>query len=216
VRQLNHAAERMFGMHSAQAAGQPGELLVPDFDWHPANVPGLTRDALARSRTGETIPVEVSLNSVASGDGGLVVLVLRDATLRKEAEQHLLAARDAAEAARVAQATFLANMSHELRTPLNAVLGYAQLLLLDPSLAQRQLRGISIIRTSGEHLLALINDLLDLAKHDAGKLELYPAEVPTRGVLAHHVRHHPREGRRGEADLHRRRRCRRAGEGHRR
>jgi CheY-like chemotaxis protein len=103
--------------------------------------------------------------------------VIRDATLRKEAEQHLLAARDAAEAARAAQAAFLANMSHELRTPLNAVLGYAQLLLLDPSLAERQLRGIGIIRTSGEHLLALINDLLDLAKHDAGKLELCPGEV---------------------------------------
>ena len=177
VLQLNHAAERMFGMHNAQAAGQPGDLLMPDFDWHPGDVPGLTRDAVARSRTGEAIPVEVSLNPVASGDGGLVVLVIRDATLRKEAEQHLLAARDAAEAARAAQATFLANMSHELRTPLNAVLGYAQLLLLDPSLAEQQLRGLGIIRTSGEHLLALINDLLDLAKHDAGKLELCPGEV---------------------------------------
>jgi PAS domain S-box-containing protein len=177
VLQLNRAAERMFGVDSAQVAGQPGDLLMPDFDWHPGDVPGLTRDAVARSRTGEAIPVEVSLNPVASGDGGLVVLVIRDATLRKEAEQHLLAARDAAEAARAAQAAFLANMSHELRTPLNAVLGYAQLLLLDPSLAERQLRGIGIIRSSGEHLLALINDLLDLAKHDAGKLELYPDEV---------------------------------------
>jgi PAS domain S-box-containing protein len=177
VLQLNRAAERMFGVDSAQVAGQPGDLLMPDFDWRPGDVPGLTRDAVARSRTGEAIPVEVSLNPVASGDGGLVVLVIRDATLRKEAEQHLLAARDAAEAARAAQAAFLANMSHELRTPLNAVLGYAQLLLLDPSLAERQLRGIGIIRSSGEHLLALINDLLDLAKHDAGKLELYPDEV---------------------------------------
>jgi PAS domain S-box-containing protein len=177
VLQLNRAAERMFGMNSAEAAGQPGELLMPGFDWRPGDVPGLTREALARSRTGEAIPVEVSLNAVAAGDGELVVLVVRDATLRKEAEQHLLAARDAAEAARAAQATFLANMSHELRTPLNAVLGYAQLLLQDPAMEQRQLRGIDIIRRSGEHLLALINDLLDLAKHDAGKLELCPGEV---------------------------------------
>jgi PAS domain S-box-containing protein len=177
VLQLNRAAERMFGMYSAEAAGQPGDLLMPDFDWHPGDVPGLTREALARSRTGEAIPVEVSLNAVASHDGELVVLVIRDATLRKEAEQHLLDARDAAEAARAAQATFLANMSHELRTPLNAVLGYAQLLLQDPVMEQRQLRGIDIIRRSGEHLLALINDLLDLAKHDAGKLELCPGEV---------------------------------------
>ena len=177
VLQLNRAAERMFGLPGAQAAGQPGERLLPGFDARPGDVRGLTREAVARSLTGEEIPVEVSCNAVASGDGTLVVLVIRDATLRKEAEQHLRAARDAAEAARAAQAAFLANMSHELRTPLNAVLGYAQLLLLDPALEPRQRRGIDIIRTSGEHLLALINDLLDLAKHDAGKLELYRGEV---------------------------------------
>ena len=177
VRQLNRAAERMFGLPGAQAAGQPGELLMPGFNAQAGNMPGLTREAVARSRTGEAIPVEVSCSAVASGEGELVVLVIRDATLRKEAEQHLLAARDAAEAARAAQAAFLANMSHELRTPLNAVLGYAQLLLLEPELEQRQRRSIDIIRTSGEHLLALINDLLDLAKHDAGKLELYQTEV---------------------------------------
>jgi PAS domain S-box-containing protein len=177
VLQLNRAAERMFGMSGAETAGLPGDLLIPDFDWHTGDVPGLTREAVARTRQGEAIPVEISLSQVASGDGELVVLVIRDATLRKEAEQHLLAARDAAESARSAQAAFLANMSHELRTPLNAVLGYAQLLLQDPSMDAGQLRGIDIIRRSGEHLLALINDLLDLAKHDAGKLQLCPGEV---------------------------------------
>jgi PAS domain S-box-containing protein len=177
VLQLNRAAERMFGLYSTEAAGQPGDRFIPNFDWRPGDVPGLTREAVARSRTGEAIPVEVSFNEVAAGHGELVVLVIRDATLRKEAEQHLRAARDAAEAARAAQATFLANMSHELRTPLNAVLGYAQLLLQDPAMQESQLRGVDIIRRSGEHLLALINDLLDLAKHDAGKLELYLGEV---------------------------------------
>ena len=183
VLQLNRAAERMFGLHSTEAAGQPGDRLIPDFDWRAGDVPGLTREAVARSRTGEAIPVEVSFNEVASGHGELVVLVIRDATLRKEAEQHLRAARDAAEAARAAQATFLANMSHELRTPLNAVLGYAQLLLQDPSMQESQLRGVDIIRRSGEHLLALINDLLDLAKHDAGKLELCLGEVQLADCL---------------------------------
>ncbi len=183
VLQLNHAAERMFGIHTAQAVGQPGDALLPDFDWHPGKVPGITRDAVARNRSGEAIPVEVSLNPVASAEGGLTVLVIRDATLRKEAEQHLVAARDAAEAARATQAAFLANMSHELRTPLNAVLGYAQILELDKSLTAQQLRGIDTIRRSGEHLLALINDLLDLAKHDAGKLELCLGEVPLAECL---------------------------------
>jgi PAS domain S-box-containing protein len=183
VLQLNHAAERMFGIHNALAAGRPGDALLPDLDWRAGDLPGITRDALARSGSGEAIPVEVSLNPVNSAAGELIVLVVRDATLRKEAEAHLIAARDSAEAARATQAAFLANMSHELRTPLNAVLGYAQILALDHGLSEKQLRGVDTIRRSGEHLLALINDLLDLAKHDAGKLELFLSEVQVAECL---------------------------------
>jgi PAS domain S-box-containing protein len=175
--QLNHAAERMFGMSSSQAAGQPGDVLLADFDWSPDHEPGITRDAFARSSDGRTIPVEVSLNPVASGTGDLIVLVIRDATLRKQAEQHLIAARDAAEAARATQAGFLANMSHELRTPLNGILGFAQILRRDKPLTERQARGLRIIEESGQHLLMLINDILDLARIDEAKLDLYPTEV---------------------------------------
>jgi PAS domain S-box-containing protein len=177
VLQLNRAAERMFGMRSAQAAGQPGDVLMPDFDWSPGDVPGILRDAFARSSDGRTIPVEVSINPVASGNGGLVVLVIRDATLRREAEQHLIAARDAAEAARATEAIFLANISHELRTPLNGILGFAQILRRDKSLTERQARGLRIIEESGQHLLMLINDILDLARIDEAKLELFPTVV---------------------------------------
>ncbi|HEX5682808.1 MAG TPA: ATP-binding protein [Ideonella sp.] len=172
VRQLNRAAERMFGLRQAEATGLPGEELIPGLDWQAPTLPGVTLDATARSGGGCHIPVEASLNRVAGRAGDLIVLVIRDATLRKEAEQHLIAARDAAVAARAAQAAFLATMSHELRTPLNGVLGYAQILELDTSLSERQALAAETIRRSGEHLLALINDLLDLAKHDAGKLEL--------------------------------------------
>ncbi|HUG22916.1 ATP-binding protein [Piscinibacter sp.] len=178
VVQVNRAAERMFGVRHAQAAGLPVERLMPGFEWESLTLPGVTRDAFARSGDERTIPVEVSLNPVSSGGGDLVVLVIRDATLRREAEQHLIAARDAAVAARAAQATFLATMSHELRTPLNAVLGYAQILERDPSLSQRQQFAVATIHRSGDHLLALINDLLDLAKHDAGKLELFLDDLP--------------------------------------
>jgi len=172
VRQLNRAAERMFGRRQVEASGLLGEELTPGLDWQSPTLPGVTLDATACSAGGRRIPVEVSLNRVAGGGGDLIVLVIRDATLRKEAEQHLIAARDAAVAARAAQAKFLATMSHELRTPLNAVLGYAQILELDATLSKRQLLAAETIHRSGDHLLALINDLLDLAKHDAGKLEL--------------------------------------------
>ncbi len=81
--------------------------------------------------------------------------------------------REKAEVANQAKSTFLANMSHELRTPLNGILGYAQILRRDPSITTQQRHGLNVIEQSGNHLLNLINDVLDLAKVEAGKIELY-------------------------------------------
>jgi signal transduction histidine kinase len=92
-------------------------------------------------------------------------------------------AKDAAETANRAKSIFLANMSHELRTPLNGILGYAQILQRHKSLDERQIAGLNVILQSGEHLLTLINDILDFAKIEAGKLELYPTEVPLARFL---------------------------------
>jgi signal transduction histidine kinase len=89
----------------------------------------------------------------------------------------LVAAKERAEVANRAKSAFLANMSHDLRTPLNGILGFAQILELDKSLTAQQRTGIGIIRHSGEHLLTLINDILDLAKIESGKAELFPFDV---------------------------------------
>ncbi|WP_437566953.1 ATP-binding protein [Sorangium sp. So ce542] len=89
----------------------------------------------------------------------------------------LIGARDAADAASRAKSDFLASMSHELRTPLNGILGYAQLIERAPELTARTRDGLRVIRRSGEHLLALIDDVLDLSKIEAGKLDLRPGEV---------------------------------------
>src|SRR4029079_9090408 len=81
-------------------------------------------------------------------------------------------AQPAAEAASHAKSNFLAHMSHELRTPLNGILGYAQLLKRDGTLSGAQLENLGVVERSGEHLLMLINDLLDLAKIEAGRLDI--------------------------------------------
>jgi CheY-like chemotaxis protein/nitrogen-specific signal transduction histidine kinase len=106
-----------------------------------------------------------------------MVGVSRNISERKAAE----AAREVAlsEARRLAhqRSQFLAHMSHELRTPLNAMMGFAQILQRDESLTERAAKAIRVISESGQHLLRLVNDILDLARIDAGKLELFPSEI---------------------------------------
>ncbi|PSN16774.1 hypothetical protein C7271_20065, partial [filamentous cyanobacterium CCP5] len=88
----------------------------------------------------------------------------------------LQTAKEAADMANRAKSEFLANMNHELRTPLNGVLGYAQILTRDSTLTPKQKQGVSVIHQCGTHLLTLINDILDLAKIEARKMELYPQD----------------------------------------
>ena len=85
-------------------------------------------------------------------------------------------AKEGADNANRAKSEFLANMSHELRTPLNGILGYAQILQRSNSLTEKELKGVGIIDQCGSHLLNLINDILDLSKIEARKMELHPSE----------------------------------------
>jgi len=98
--------------------------------------------------------------------------LIQEVKQRQLVEQKLKEAKMSAEAASYAKSSFLANMSHELRTPLNGILGYAQILARDNTLIPKQQEGINIIQRSGEYLLTLINDILDLSKIEAGKIEL--------------------------------------------
>lgn len=111
------------------------------------------------------------------------IVVAQDVTDRKRVEVALQEAKMAAESGNRAKSAFLANMSHEIRTPMNAVLGYTQLLQRSPHLSPEQEHALKAIRRSGDHLLALISDILELSRIEAGHVELNPETFSLAGVI---------------------------------
>ncbi len=135
-------------------------------------------------KDGKRVWVTWSNKPIYNDQGELIEIlsVGTDITDRKLAEKELQSAKEVADMANRAKSEFLANMSHELRTPLNGILGYAQILKrsYDPN---KHMEGLEIIQRSGEHLLTLLNDILDLSKIEAKKLELNPSEFDLPKLL---------------------------------
>ena len=157
--------------------------------------PGETLTATYRARHGDGhfVWIEATSRAIYDEFGKLqnIIGVSRDITERKRREFETAAARDRAEAANLAKSTFLANMSHELRTPLNAIIGFADVMqqkMFGPLGVVRYEEYVRLIHDSGQLLLDLISDILDMAKIEAGKLELNVEEVDLGAVIQDSMR----------------------------
>ena len=130
-------------------------------------------------KDGSVIDCEWYNSVLVDQSGNLVsfLCLVQDISDRKRAEKDLKQAKEVADTANRAKSEFLSNMSHELRTPLNGILGYAQILQKDSLLTPIQQEGVNVINQCGQHLLILIDDILDLSKIEAQKLELYPNTI---------------------------------------
>ncbi|HXZ87648.1 MAG TPA: response regulator [Candidatus Binataceae bacterium] len=128
-------------------------------------------EALLRTKSGATVPCMISGMVVELSHGPCVISVLRDVSRIKQTERELVTARESAERASRAKSEFLSSMSHEIRTPMNAILGMAEL-LADTSLGDEQRKFLRIMMNNGNALLDLINDILDFARVESGRLML--------------------------------------------
>lgn len=189
---VNEAAIKHFGATKEEILS----WRIPDWDPNfsdddmPAHIedirnhPGLLLETEHKIKSGECVPVEVSLNLTEYKGRTCHFGFFHNIAERKRKEQELLTAKQEADYANRAKSEFLARMSHELRTPMNAILGFGQLLQLDDdNLNEEQKTGIGHIMTAGRHLLQLINEVLDISKVDAGKISLSIEPVKFMEVL---------------------------------
>ena len=195
---LNRMTEQLFGYARAELLGQTLEVLMPEalrgaqtqhrayhLNQAVTRLMGSGLKLEARRKDGSNFPVEISFSPVTSDAGFRVTAIIRDITERRQMEDQLRAVQEKyigelefrnreIERANQLKTEFLANMSHELRSPLHTVIGFAELLAEQTvgPLTEKQKRFVSHIHDDSRHLLALINDLLDLSKIEAGAIKL--------------------------------------------
>ncbi|MDP6787877.1 MAG: PAS domain S-box protein [Rhodospirillales bacterium] len=195
---FNAAAERIFGYGAADAVGRNVKVLMPEPDRSPydgdiakyleidaSSAICIGREVIGQRRDGTVLPLDLAVSRLATEGKSLFIGIVRDITERKFAEQELQQAKEQAEAANRAKSEFLASMSHDLRTPMNAMLGFGQLLEHNTKepLSPRQREFVGFMMEAGRNLLELIDEVLDLARIEAGKIVLKPSEVVLKKAI---------------------------------
>lgn len=192
---VNTQAEILFGYSRSEMIGRPLTLLFPrcqhDFlgkwfeDGPSGRLPGTRHEISAVRADGSEFPAEISVGAVESEEGILLCGSVRDVSERHGFQQALREKNAQLQVALNAKEYFLSTMSHELRTPLTAIIGFIGILLMKISgpLNDAQVRQLGLIRSSAKHLLAIISDLLDLGRIEAGKAELHSGPVSCAEVL---------------------------------
>jgi PAS domain S-box-containing protein len=192
----NRAAEKIFGLSITDLVGRPFADLIPDRlrDDHDAALkqyldtvvtsnPEYALQIAGLGHGNREIALEISFGEYVKNDEHIFTGVVRDVTERQQLEHVLKRAKDDAERANRAKSDFLSRMSHELRTPLNAILGFAQLLDMD-DLAADQKESVDQILRAGRHLLLLVDEVLDIARIEAGRMSLSLEPVDIHDVIA--------------------------------
>ena len=198
----NRGAERLYGYAAEEAVGRQFEMLLPHDHGDPllerrvttvrSGQPVVPFETTRRRKDGTLVDVMISLSPIWDFNGVLAGIssITRDITERKRAEAELREALEAAEAGVRAKTYFLRTMSHELRTPLQAVLGYADFLFNNPSasLTPEQREDVGFIYNGAIRMLTLIDQMLDLSRMEAGRLELECERVDLAEIIEQ-VRH---------------------------
>jgi len=197
IQSFNPAAERIFGYPASEVIGKNIKILMQEkdsvrHDGYVGNykntgrkkILGIGREAEGMRKDGSVFPMDLAVNVVRLNGRMLFTGIVRDITERREAESQINIAREQAEQANQAKSEFLSSMSHELRTPLNAILGFAQLMQFadDEPMSENRKESVGQILKAGQHLLELINEVLDLAKIEAGKISLSIENVALSNV----------------------------------